>query len=169
MSSMEQRTTHAKIIEAFGTKPDITLADISALVGVSRSRVQQILSRHGLKTLGTRAYRFRNTSKRPDTITYRYGLPLAPNVSGKLSEIYVYVDLIRRGYEVYPSLCHTASCDIVAIKDGKIIKIEVRSARRRKNGNIEFMRPRQIARFDVLALVLNTGEVEYRSTTGITI
>lgn len=56
--------------------------------------------------------------------------------SGAANELIVSADLISRGYFVFRSLVHTCPTDLVAIKDDRIIKIEVKTAVLANNGNI---------------------------------
>jgi hypothetical protein len=55
---------------------------------------------------------------------------------GAISELRVSVDLLAKGYEVFRALSPACSCDLAILKDGKLLRIEVRTAYRSKNGGI---------------------------------
>src|SRR5277367_3349367 len=48
-------------------------------------------------------------------------------VVGAASELRVAVDLFYKGYEVFRALAHTCSCDLLAIKDEKTVRVEVKT------------------------------------------
>jgi hypothetical protein len=52
---------------------------------------------------------------------------------GAVNELRVSQDLMIRGYEVFRALAADASCDLIALKDGKTLRIQVRTARVVKN------------------------------------
>ena len=53
------------------------------------------------------------------------GLPTA--TVGTIQELRVSVDLLRRGWEVFRALSPSASCDLLILKNNKMIKLEVRT------------------------------------------
>ena len=56
---------------------------------------------------------------------------------GAIAELRVGVDLLSKGYHVFRSESPGCPCDIVAIKDGECIKIEVRTVfAKNKRGDI---------------------------------
>ncbi len=94
--------------------------------------------------------------------------PLHPGIDkgkvGAVVELIVSADLLRRGYEVFRALSQSASCDILAMKDGAILRIEVRSCQLRRDGGVIIgWKPIDIGRQDVFATVLPSGEVAYRT------
>lgn len=48
--------------------------------------------------------------------------------TGALSELIASADLIKNGYEVYRALSPSSFCDLLAIKNGEIFKLEIRTA-----------------------------------------
>jgi hypothetical protein len=48
-------------------------------------------------------------------------------ITGTISELRVSVDLFAKGYDVFRALSHNSPCDLVANKDNKFLRIEVRS------------------------------------------
>lgn len=76
---------------------------------------------------------------------------------GAISELVVAVDLLRKGYEVFRALSVNASCDLAIIKDGVLLRIEVRTAHTNKNGAWG-SNPKH--RADILAQVVG-NEIKY--------
>ena len=55
---------------------------------------------------------------------------------GAACELIVCADLIRKGYEVFRNVCGTGAADVIAVKDSRIIGIEVRQSKHlSKNGS----------------------------------
>lgn len=48
---------------------------------------------------------------------------------GAISELIVCSDLMKKGYTVFRAVSQCSFCDIVAIKDSKVIKVEVKTIR----------------------------------------
>ena len=46
---------------------------------------------------------------------------------GAISELTVSANLMARGYEVFRALSPSASCDLIALKDGEVLRVEVRT------------------------------------------
>jgi hypothetical protein len=79
---------------------------------------------------------------------------------GALSELIASADLLRQGYEVFRAVSPSCSSDLVAIKDGKRLTIEVRTARLSTKGVLYFSR--ENFRSDHYALVeVVTSTVTY--------
>lgn len=75
-----------------------------------------------------------------------------------ISELRVSVDLLAKGYEVFRALSPSCSCDLTVMKNGELLRIEVRTAYRGKSNNIITSRSRFKA--DHFALVL-PSEIVY--------
>lgn len=73
---------------------------------------------------------------------------------GAAAELWVCADLLRQGYDVFRSVASNAACDlIVSTQDGRLCRVEVKSAISRRGG-VEFKRHRfDKSKHDVLALV----------------
>ena len=71
---------------------------------------------------------------------------------GAISELRVAVDLLDKGYEVFRALSSSCSCDLAVLKNGKLLRIEVRTAYLMPSGNIVCALNRIKA--DILAKVL---------------
>lgn len=85
--------------------------------------------------------------------------------AGTLGELIVASDLLKRGYEVFRALHPDASCDLVAIKNGKVSRIEVRTGKRLKENKLTYgsNKMRKGNRYDIMAIYLRDdgGEVVY--------
>ena len=57
---------------------------------------------------------------------------------GAIGELTICVDLLSKGYEVFRSVSPTSSCDLAILKDGKLLKVEVRTGYRSRSGNLMF-------------------------------
>jgi hypothetical protein len=72
-------------------------------------------------------------------------------------------DLMARGYEVFRSLGGGGSCDLIVVKDREpAMRIEVKTGHRSDSGSITYATPNDFTAFDVLAIVVDDGEVVYR-------
>jgi len=78
-------------------------------------------------------------------------MKLPTGTVGAISELRVCAFLLSRGYEVFRSVSPSCSCDLAILKDGKLLRIEVRSGYRQENGRIITSR-KHIA--DVLAIAI---------------
>jgi hypothetical protein len=74
---------------------------------------------------------------------------------GAIAELIVAADLLKRGYEVFRAVAFTCSCDLVALKNGRVTRIEVKSATRGDSPNrLNFFRP-DPKKSDVVAVVIH--------------
>jgi hypothetical protein len=73
---------------------------------------------------------------------------------------------LRRGIPVYRALTSVSSCDLIVDISGKLLRIEVRSARLHDDGRLAFPAPTP-GRYDVIALVDQHSGVTYRPNAGI--
>src|SRR3972149_3193615 len=94
----------------------------------------------------------------------RYGFKeqgISTGTVGAMSEILVSFDLMSKGFEVYRALSPASSCDLLAIKKGKMINFEVRTGYRGvNNGKISY--PKTNIRAKLVAVVLyDKREVVY--------
>lgn len=84
-------------------------------------------------------------------------------VIGSLHEMLVCVDLLKRGYSVFRSICPSAICDLAILKEDKFLRIEVTTGNL-SNITGHISRPKKDKkRFDVLATVLRDGSIIYES------
>lgn len=54
---------------------------------------------------------------------------------GAISELIVCADLLKKGWEVFRTVSQSCSCDLIVIKNKKILRIEVRTGRYRSPYN----------------------------------
>lgn len=82
---------------------------------------------------------------------------------GAIAELVVCADLLRHGYDVFRSMSANAACDVIAgTDDGRLCRIEVKSAVKR-DGRTRYKRHHfDGTKHDILALVfLREGRIEY--------
>lgn len=96
----------------------------------------------------------------------RTGTSLAPGVEsgavGAIAELIVSADLLRRRYEVFRAVSPTASCDLLAIRGDRTLRVEVRAGRTRADGRV--IAPYDATDFgrqDLLAVVSGDNQVRY--------
>ena len=75
---------------------------------------------------------------------------------GAMSELYVCADLIKRGFDVFRSVSPACFCDLIAIKNDKVFKIEVKTGSIvKKDGKLAAMpHIKYIDRIDLIAIVI---------------
>lgn len=56
--------------------------------------------------------------------------------TGAISELRVAVDLLAKGYDVFRALSPNCPCDLAILKDGKLLRIEVRTAHISTSGKL---------------------------------
>lgn len=77
--------------------------------------------------------------KRNIEITGRYSdKTITSSTMGAISELEISNDLLKKGYAVFRALSPSCFCDLIAIKDNKILKIEVRTGYKGINNHITF-------------------------------
>jgi len=81
------------------------------------------------------------------------GIP--PGTVGAIGELVVAADLLQRGYEVFRSLSPSASCDLAILKDGQLLRIEVRTGY--QSAEKKLIVSNKNHRADVLAVNTNAG------------
>lgn len=79
--------------------------------------------------------------------------------AGAASELIVCADLLWRGFEVFRSVEQHCSCDLLAMRAGQILRVEVKTANNNR-GHVSIRR--QAGQFDVLAIVIKGKQIIYR-------
>lgn len=79
---------------------------------------------------------------------------------GGIGELTVCANLLRSGFSVFRAVADHEDCDVVAIKGGKVYRVEVRTCRRGPGGKI-FYPKGDPAKYDVMAAVDHFGGVTY--------
>lgn len=57
---------------------------------------------------------------------------------GAIGELRVCTDLLARGFEVFRSVSPACSCDLIALKNGAMLRIEVRTACKTRDNKVQF-------------------------------
>lgn len=90
------------------------------------------------------------------------GVPVAS--VGAIAELEVSADLLKKGYAVFRSVSPACSCDLIAMKDRKVLRVEVKTGYQNKDGKIQSNKPKQTD-YDILAIVLHQKSIIiYRPT-----
>lgn len=76
---------------------------------------------------------------------------------GAVSEMAVCLDLLERGYSVFRSMSPSCPCDLIAMKDGKIERIEVKTGYRAIDGKLTYPATKN-NKFDKLAIYIRTNK-----------
>ena len=79
--------------------------------------------------------------------------PLRTGEIGTISELKVSVDLFNKGWSVFRAMSHTSRMDLMAMKYEFKIAVEVKTARKNKNGKLSYQR-KELRTGEYLALVL---------------
>lgn len=85
-------------------------------------------------------------AKSKDQLDHTVASIISSSTVGAVGELRVAADLLTKGFEVFRALSPTCSCDLLAMKDGRIIRIECRT---NTAGNLQ--------RADVVAIVSDMG------------
>lgn len=82
---------------------------------------------------------------------------------GRISELLVATDLLMKGYEVFEAVSPCAGCDLIAIKEKKIYRIEVRTGRKNAgDGKITYSKGRRdLGKQDTFAIVVSPQKIIY--------
>lgn len=95
---------------------------------------------------------------------YRYLNPkpiFSTDTVGLISEHRVVIDLLSKGYEVFRAVSHACSCDLAILKNGHLLRVEVRTGRYTSTGKI--WHNQKGFKADVLATVM-PEEIIYEPT-----
>lgn len=83
---------------------------------------------------------------------------------GAIAELAVSADLLKKGYAVFRSVSPSCSCDLIAMKGKKVLRVEVKSGYQNKDGRIQCAKPKQV-NYDILAIVLHQKDtIIYKPT-----
>jgi len=88
-------------------------------------------------------------------------LGLPTGTVGAISELLVFSDLLKKGYEAYRPLTANCSGDILIEKDKTFIKIEVRTGYRHRTSNNLSFSPHNIRAEIIAVVVLQDNEIIY--------
>ena len=83
---------------------------------------------------------------------------------GAIAELMVTQDLLRKGYEIFRAISASCSCDLIALKNKKLFRIEVKTVYPKLDGTYSTLTWLDSSKFDVLAYVCgNTSKIMYQS------
>jgi hypothetical protein len=88
---------------------------------------------------------------------------LPTSTIGALAEFRVACDLLSNGFEVFRSVTPNASCDLLILRGGNLLRVEVRSTFKRHTGVLvpKYHWWKDKGRQDVFAFVAPDGEIRY--------
>ena len=88
------------------------------------------------------------------------GMDANVGVRGAIGELAVSVDLMGRGYEVFRNVSQHGSCDLVAMKGGRLLRVEVKcAAMNTDTGKVYAPKTLDASKYDILALYTRSGVV----------
>jgi hypothetical protein len=93
----------------------------------------------------------RNQQRNAGRPNWRRYPHLNDSTVGAIGELRVSTDLLERGFDVFRALSPSASCDLAIIRDGKFLRVEVRTGH--ENGKGGFL-VRRNGSYDIIAIVL---------------
>ncbi len=75
---------------------------------------------------------------------------------GAMNELLVCTELIRKGFDVFRSVCPTCFCDVIAIKKNKILRVEIRTGSKNEStGTLMFpTKEKHRDKIDLFAIVV---------------
>jgi Holliday junction resolvase-like predicted endonuclease len=80
--------------------------------------------------------------------------------TGTISELYACLDLMKKGYDVFRAVSGGQFCDLIAYKNNKFYRVEVRTGYRGSNGKITFPRKRdEWVIKDIYAVYISSDDV----------
>ncbi len=87
-------------------------------------------------------------------------LPFASGTVGAIKELQVSVDLMRKGYHVFRALSAHCPCDLMAFKNEKIFKIEVKTGTKLQSGKVHWDKT-GVKSLDIWAVYYGKNELSY--------
>lgn len=82
--------------------------------------------------------------------------------TGAIHELLVCIDLMRRGYNVFRAQSPSCPCDVIALLNGCIYKVEVTTGQLNFNNNgISYPRKSDRYDYDIMAVVFHNGKILY--------
>lgn len=79
---------------------------------------------------------------------------LTKGKTGAISELKVCVDLLTKGYDAFRAVSASCPCDLVILKNKHLYSVEVKTALKKKNGNL--ITPNANIQADIVAAVFDT-------------
>lgn len=88
-------------------------------------------------------------------ISIATGLPTG--TVGAISDLIVCADLLKKGYEVFRSVSQSCSCDLAILKNGHLLRVEVKTGYSTARGKRFTNKPSHPEKFDILAVAYHDG------------
>lgn len=85
---------------------------------------------------------------------------------GARSELLAALDLMNRGDEVFRAMSPSASCDLLILRNGKPLRVEVKTGRKAKSGDGYSFGSINQTYFDLLAVVVGDQVIYNPERTG---
>ena len=96
---------------------------------------------------------------------YELEHPLSSSTKGAINEYVVAIDLLRRGYAVFRACSPACKCDLVAWKNDRFLRVEVKTGSFREHSNwanyFGHGKAKKI-NYDLLAIVVDHSRISYR-------
>lgn len=87
---------------------------------------------------------------------------------GAISELFTCQDLLSKGFHVFKAVSATCPCDLVAMKDNKLYRVEVTTARRNSKNIIVHCKKSSKPKYDILAcVILEENQVFYETSLNL--
>ena len=144
---------------ALAEKPRSSALDLAKETGLTRQRVYQLCKEHGIKLVDKR---FTRPVGAQWTNHFGGAEKLTSHFIGGASELTACADLLRRGVPVYRALTFVSAAALVMDLGGRLLRVEVKSAKRTQKGTLTYQSPYYPDRYDILALVEPDGSVTYK-------
>lgn len=117
---------------------------IARQLGLSRQRIYHVCKKEGIALLpyhewaGADRRPRLHPPRKPKARLITGGVPqdISHAVAGTISELLVAADLMARGWQVFRPLTAATGHDIIAVRKGTILTIEVRSAHANNSGRL---------------------------------
>ena len=76
---------------------------------------------------------------------------------GAIGEMTACADLLKRGFEVFRSVSATCSCDLIILKNKKLLRVEVRTGTTNQiTGRISVPKTKlKLEKYDIFATIVN--------------
>jgi hypothetical protein len=150
------------ILAAVRADKTITATALIERFAVSRQHIYALCKRHGLKLRRSLQRPRARPERKPTGHFGQAAGALSTHFIGGASELTACADLLRRGVPVYRAITFVSAADLIIDFRGKLIRVEVRSAKRNNNGPLRYQAPINRSRYEVLALVDGHGAVTYK-------
>ena len=146
-----------QFIDYVQQNPGATRAEVAEYLGVPESKVKHLALTTGTRTdLAIRRRKWTEDLNAKPT----HGAKVT-KFKGDGGEYQITADLIRRGFQVFKALSHTAPFDLVVLNGDDLMKVECKTGWRGENGLIKWTSVSDYSRFDILAVALSDGTCIY--------